>query len=169
MKNLTNNEINELISECKDAKENGKSLVKIFDTFAKKYNKASGTVRNLYYKIVTNKDKFFIETEIPSILKPAFFKEFTRAETKSIVKTILINKTKNTSVRQSVYKMANGNEKLALRYQNKYRNLLKSQKETVINIAKSISEEYGVNVNPYKSESEEYLKIESEIDKLLNI
>ena len=57
MKNLTNNEINELISECKDAKENGKSLVKIFDTFAKKYNKASGTVRNLYYKIVTNKDK----------------------------------------------------------------------------------------------------------------
>ena len=122
MKDFTSKEINELILECKIAKENGTGLLTVFNKIAKKYNKASGSIRNLYYKIVGSKEKLFNDTEIPNSLKPAFITEFTRAETKNVIKIILKNKTQGKSVRKTVYELANGNEKLALRYQNKYRN-----------------------------------------------
>ena len=148
MKNFTQKDINDLIFKCKTAKENGASLTTVFNAFAKKHGKASGSIRNFYYKLVGNKQKFFDDICIPSSLKPAFIEEFTRAETKSVIKTVLINKTLGKSVRKSVYELANGNDKLALRYQNKYRNALKNQPNLIKEIIVEIISERGRCYNP---------------------
>ena len=168
MKDFTSKEINELILECKIAKENGTGLLTVFNKIAKKYNKASGSIRNLYYKIVGSKEKLFNDTEIPNSLKPAFITEFTRAETKNVIKIILKNKTQGKSVRKTVFELANGNEKLALRYQNKYRNALKTDTELVNETVNELTVEMGRCYNPLSIKNDENVKkIENEINALI--
>ena len=168
MKSFKSKEINELILYCKNSKESGGSLTEVFNNTAKKYDKASGSVRNFYYKLVKNKENFYTETEIPPSLKPAFIKEFSRAESKDIITKILIDKTNGKSVRQSVYELALGNDKLALRYQNKYRNALKNDERLINEVVVEVTKKYGKCYNPLSAKTDENLKkIEAEINALL--
>ena len=52
---------------------------------------------------------------------------FTKEEEKELIKQILTLKSQGFSVRKAVYQLSNNNVKLALRYQNKYRNALKNK------------------------------------------
>ena len=64
--------------------------------------------------------------------------------------------------------MANGNEKLALRYQNKYRNALKSDVTLVNEVINEITNEKGSCYNPYSIVNDENVKkIEEEISALI--
>ena len=91
------------------------------------------------------------------------------AERWHFLKLVLKGVAEGRSVRSVISSISNGNEKLALRYQNKYRNLLKNDRELVLKIASTIVDKNGNVVNPYKCEikKSEYEKLESEIDDLL--
>ena len=162
MKNLKTITANQLIEDCKLAKEKGVSLTEVFKNTALKHNLASGSVRNFYYKIVGNKQKFFDDINIPDTLKPAFIEEFTKVETQSVIEKILLEKTNGKSVRQAVYDMANGNPKLALRYQNKYRCALKNDKNTVLLAIEKLTKIHGRCYNPYAYE-EKFSKAEEKL------
>ena len=153
MKSLKTVTANELIENCKRAKEEGISLTKVFKLTAEKHNLASGSVRNFYYKLVGNKQKFFDDINIPDSLKPAFIEEFSKLETESVIEKILLEKTNGKSVRQTVYDMACGNPKLALRYQNKYRSALKNDKASVEKLVEKLTKIHGKCYNPYATES----------------
>ena len=158
MKGFKESETKKLFELVKEKKNLGKGVSEGFKEYAKISGRAQGSVRNYYYKKVNeckNDEKLRKKLGVSNEMFPIFIEEFNKSQSIELLKEILTGVAKGKSVRSVVSKLAFNNDKLALRYQNKYRNLLKSQKETVINIAKSISEEYGVNVNPYKSESEE--------------
>ncbi|MDE6558206.1 MAG: hypothetical protein K2K39_03760, partial [Clostridia bacterium] len=53
-----------------------------------------------------------------------------------ILKAILKEKSKGVSVRRAVLNLANGDDKLMLRYQNKYRNVMAKQPERIKRIMK---------------------------------
>lgn len=101
-----------------------------FSIYAKKVGKAKGTIRNMYYALAkTSKDDLSMKQKYLGG-KSLFVNEivaFTKEEEYNLVKQILILKGQGLSVRKAVYELANGNVKLALRYQNKYRNALKNK------------------------------------------
>ena len=56
---------------------------------------------------------------------------FTEEETDRILKEILLQKSKGISVRRAVLNLSKGNDKLMLRYQNKYRNVAGKEPERI--------------------------------------
>ena len=64
-------------------------------------------------------------------LKAGAIVPFTEEETDEMLKKVLTEKSKGMSVRRAIRNLCGGDEKLMLRMQNKYRNLLKKQPERV--------------------------------------
>ena len=96
-------------------------------------------------------------------------REFTEEETDEALRSILAEKSKGMSVRRAIFNIAKGDDKLMLRLQNKYRNVLKKQPQRIADIAK----ELGMDVEyPVKQEKafpdKEFLKrrLENEINAL---
>ncbi|MGN0818420.1 MAG: hypothetical protein ACI4L9_05555, partial [Candidatus Coproplasma sp.] len=64
-------------------------------------------------------------------LKAEAITPFSEEETDRILKAILTQKSRGVSVRRAVLNLAEGDDKLMLRYQNKYRNVLSKQPERI--------------------------------------
>lgn len=130
----------------------GETLTAIFDRYAKFSGKSKGTIRNLYYTIskVSYKDKTFCDTYLDG--KPFIVderKEFLPCQERALLKQILLKKGQGVSVRKIVKELANNDEKLALRFQNKYRGLLKNNKNLIQDVIAEIKEQdknFNVNI-----------------------
>ena len=154
-------EIKEFFLKTMSAKENGESLSRIFEEFAKKTGRAKGSVRNFYYSSIKRaeedenfRQRYFGGKEISS----AKIIVFNKAEAELLLERILIGQTFGKSVRRVIAEMTQ-NPRIALRYQNKYRNLLKHNRQLVLKTCDKIIEEYGKCYNPYKIKSDEEVQI----------
>ena len=129
----------------------GESLSSIFTRYAKISKKSKGTIRNLYYTLtkLSLTDADFREKYLDGkTLKVEEKLEFSPCEERALIKQILKMKGDGVSVRRAVKELARGDEKLALRYQNKYRSLLKSKKSLVIEIVSELKgEKEGFSVS----------------------
>ena len=70
-----------------------------------------------------------------STLSVEKIREFTAEETETAIRSILAEKSKGVSVRRAIFNLAEGNDKLMLRLQNKYRNMLKKEPRKIAQIA----------------------------------
>ena len=145
--------IKKLFAGVKEAEEKNQSLASVFSQLSKEMNCSTGSVRNYYY----SQAKLFrlmpslarqmgVETA-SSRAKP--FETFDFGEARDIVKTALVNKAKGISVRATLMNMANGDEKKALRFQNKYRSILLHHKKTVHEIMDELRNSSTPFYNPY--------------------
>ncbi|MBO7149350.1 MAG: hypothetical protein J6V71_00495 [Clostridia bacterium] len=153
------------------------SLSSIFTKYALINGKAKGTVRNLYYAVAkrSNVDKEFCDKYLGG--KPLAINdiaEFDADEEKKLVKQILIERQNGKSVRSVIMRLSNGDAKLALRYQNKFRNLLKNKPELIAEIVGEIkSEGKGESLidieKPNKSPitEQQFNRLKVEIDALI--
>ena len=66
---------------------------------------------------------------------------FDDDQARFLIRKILVGKQNNKSVRRTILELANGDEKLALRYQNKYRNLRKNDGFLIESVAKDLGAE----------------------------
>ena len=158
MKNLYGFKREDAINLLAYLKENkGKSLTSIFSEYATACSKSKGTIRNLYYALtkLSQKDEEFCGLYLEGC--PLEAKErvgFTPCQERALLKQILLKKGQGVSVRRAVRELSCGDEKLALRYQNKYRSLLISKKELVLEIINEIKEQNeGYSFTPYKPKS----------------
>ncbi len=153
------------------------SLSKTFALYAKEHNKAKGTVRNLYYAVAKKSvdDKDFCQKYFNG--KPLSVNkiiEFSKDEEKELIKNILISKSTGKSVRSAIMDIANGDAKLALRYQNKFRNALNKKPILIENIIKELNLEGKNVVSPFKDGSmqitneENFVKLKNEINNLVS-
>ena len=104
-------------------KRENQSLSLIFEKFGEKYGKAKGTVRNLYYALAkkSNEDQAFCAKYLNG--KPILVSKiigFDGVEEKELIEKIVLEKSKGRSVRSIIMSLADGDAKIALRYQNKY-------------------------------------------------
>ncbi|MBE5756812.1 MAG: hypothetical protein E7342_03315 [Clostridiales bacterium] len=100
------------------------NLSSLFLEYAKKTNKSEGTIRNMYYKIAkkSREDKEFCDKFLDGkALIVNKIEEFSKKEERDVLKEILKRKMEGCSVRSAIFSLANGDNKKALRYQNKYR------------------------------------------------
>ncbi len=135
-------EIKELVQMCSSCDQNDGGLSKVFEKFAKRHGRAKGSVRNFYYSLLSKAQvgdctaKEFLQG---TNLKASEVVKFTDKEEKELIRAVLDGKSKGKSVRRSITDYTNGDQKLALRYQNKYRNIL-AKKPTLITLVAKESE-----------------------------
>lgn len=174
MKGFNELETKQLIELVKQSKASGKSMLYAFNVFAKETNKSMGTVRNYYYKTIKKSkasDKLKLKLGIDETLFPTLIKEFNLSEERALLHKVLIKTTLGSSVRKVIIEISGGNEKLALRNQNKYRNLLKTKPNLVNEVILEVEKELGTCKNPYVEISNNLnskLALEESINNLLN-
>lgn len=126
----TEEEAKNLVEYVSNGKRNGKTLSGLFASYAQKTGRAKGSVRNYYYALLRSTG----DERVKDILKGKNLKAekiipFSEEETDKILKEILVQKSKGISVRRAVLNISGGDDKLMLRYQNKYRNVVSKQPE----------------------------------------
>ena len=146
----TEEEARGLVEYIKAGKQKGKTLTYLFETYGLKHGRAKGSVRNYYYALMKNEqgDARIVELLNGSTLSVEKIREFTEEEATQTLKSILLEKSKGISVRRAIFNLADGDDKLMLRLQNKYRNTLKKQPERLTALAK----ELGLSEEVYSTE-----------------
>lgn len=128
----TKEEAQSLVKYICEGRGQGKTLTRIFDDYAKNTGRARGSVRNYYYALLKSTDNQEVKNILSGTdLKAEDIRPFTDEETDKILKAILKEKSKGVSVRRAVLNLAGGDDKLMLRYQNKYRNVMAKQPERI--------------------------------------
>lgn len=125
------------------------TLSATFESFGKSYGKAKGTVRNLYYALakLSAIDSDFCEKYLGGTpISVNVVTEFGKSEEKNLLKTVLCGIKDGKSVRKCIAEMSDGDAKKSLRYQNKYRNILKNNPDLVAETVKEIKDETGETV-----------------------
>ncbi|MBO4962169.1 MAG: hypothetical protein J6C97_00170 [Clostridia bacterium] len=164
MKGFSLTEKKKLVEMAKDSKIKGYSLTRVFNDFAKNTNRASGSVRNYYYELIKEQE------EVASGLYANKILPFTKCQTAKLISDILIMAGGGKSVRKCIKELAQS-EKEALRMQNKYRNVIKHEKEFVKQIMLGLDKKGVTYLDPYKKQREKrgfmFNRLKREIDGLL--
>ena len=128
----TEEEATGLIEYIYSGKNAGKTLSYLFETYGKEHNRAKGSVRNYYYSFLKQRQDERVRRILEGKnLSAGEIRPFTEEETDEMLRKVLTEKSKGMSVRRAIRNVSAGDEKLMLRMQNKYRNLLKKQPERV--------------------------------------
>lgn len=128
----TEDEARQLVEYIIEGKKTGATLSGLFASYAKKTGRAKGSVRNYYYALLRSTGDERVRDMLKGTdLKAEKIMPFSEEETDRILREILMQKSKGISVRRAVLNLANGDDKLMLRYQNKYRNVLTHQPERI--------------------------------------
>lgn len=171
MAKMTQVQIRQLMDLAYEAKNKGESLSKVFDSFAKQTGRARGSIRNVYYsslKQTSGDEKYKKSVLGEKSLSVAKIISFEDCETDFLLEKILIGVTFGKSVRRVISEMTE-NPKLALRYQNKYRNVIRFDRQRVQAVREKIIEDYGKCYDPYKESAFSdvlLLKLKREINLL---
>ena len=128
----TEEEARGLVKYVCDGRKTGATLSGIFASYAKKTGRAKGSVRNYYYNLLRSSGDSRVKQMLDGTgLKAEKIVQFSEEETDKILKAILVQKSKGVSVRKAALNLSDGDDKLMLRYQNKYRNILSKQPERI--------------------------------------
>lgn len=152
-----------LIDFVSEGKKRGESLSRLFGEYGKRCGRAAGSVRNYYYQFLKSEDARAKEILRGKRLRAEKIRAFTDAERDEMLKKILSERSKGYSVRRSIANICAGNEKLMLRYQNKYRNLIKKQPALIEETAKELGLE---TVMPARRSDFLQRRLEREINDL---
>ncbi len=144
-------QIIELFKFIEEKKEKHQSLLSIFKEFAILHNRKPNSVRNYYYlelgELQQNQGKLKrLNIDLSKHEKLSQVR-FEQTEEQEIVKNILMLNSQGKSVRKACLELAQGDLTKMIRYQNKYRNILKNDPEMINKIARSLQVK-GVSIAP---------------------
>lgn len=123
-------EIDLLFSAVSEAAEQGKPLRDVFADVGAALSRKPNSIRNFYYARVH---------EMPGMaVRQTPFRSFTEDEVHHLLRQVLIGRGKGQSVRACVTELANGDRAGMLRYQNKYRSILKNKPEMLMEVAEEL-------------------------------
>ena len=127
------------VTKTRDA---GQPLKQAFEDMAKMTGRKPNSIRNFYYAKV--KEGAFIPTGERSAFTP-----FTQDEIDMLLETVLSAQAKGMSVRSITMQLGGGDKKAMLRYQNKYRSLIKNNPEAVYASVQRLREQQQPWYDPY--------------------
>ena len=122
---------NKLLWETADeAQQQGLPLKAVFEQIARQTGRRPNSIRNYYYAQVREHDG---DAE-----RPARFVPFTQQEVDWLMEQVLVARSAGQSVRSCLQKLSGGDHSLMLRYQNKYRAVIKSRPDYVQGIVEKL-------------------------------
>ena len=124
---------NRLLWETADAaQQQGLPLKGVFEQIARETGRRPNSIRNYYYAQVRDRG---------DTTHTARFVPFTQDQVDWLIRQVLIARAAGQSVRSCLQKLSGGDHSLMLRYQNKYRAVIKSRPEYVREIVDQLNEE----------------------------
>lgn len=120
-------EIDILFSAVAEAAEAGRPLRDAFSDVAARLRRKPNSIRNYYYARVRDQPQL-CPRQTP-------FRAFTGEEVDWLLRQVLMARGQGQSVRACVSRLADGDRAGMLRYQNKYRSVLKNRPEKLLAIA----------------------------------
>lgn len=140
----TEEEARNLVEFVAEGRRTGKTLSGLFNAYAQKTGRAKGSVRNYYYALLRSTGDERVRKMLRGTdLKAEKIMPFSEQETDRILREILTQKSKGISVRRAVLNLSKGDDKLMLRYQNKYRNVVTKQPERIERLMRECGLEAG--------------------------
>lgn len=126
-------EIDLLFSAVNRAAENGSPLRDVFAEVGTALSRKPNSIRNFYYARVR---------EQPGLAaRQTPFRAFTDEEVHELLRYVLMGRGEGRSVRACVTQLADGDRAGMLRYQNKYRSILKNRPELLMEVAQELRAE----------------------------
>lgn len=116
-------ESNLLWETADEAQQQGLPLKQVFEQIARQTGRRPNSIRNYYYAQARQREN--------GPRPAARFVPFTEPEVARLVEDVLRGRARGQSVRACLQEMAGGDRSLMLRYQNKYRSVLKSRPELI--------------------------------------
>ena len=118
-----------------------------FEAVAARTGRSPNSVRNRYYA-----------KENPSPKRTASFTPFTESETDALLRQILLAKANGESVRACTLRLSSGDTNRMLRYQNKYRSILKNRPEQLLKVRQALLKEgYEIPDPTYRDPNQKYV------------
>ena len=137
-----------LFEEVKRARKAGKPLKSVFDAVASKTGRKPNSIRNYYY--VRVRDTELAEQYLGSSTgHSGAFVPFTDAEVRDMLRVILTEQAHGMSVRACTLKMGINDNKAMLRFQNKYRSVIKNNPALVQEVIDELRAEGESVFDPY--------------------
>lgn len=125
---------NQLLWEtAEEAQQQGMPLKAVFERIAEQTGRRPNSIRNYYYAQVREHGD--------DAQRPARFVPFTQQEVDWLMEQVLVARAAGQSVRACLQKLSGGDHSLMLRYQNKYRAVIKSRPEYVRELVERLNEQ----------------------------
>lgn len=134
-----------LFSEAERGRAQGLPLKSVFETVAKKTGRRPNSVRNYYYARIKE------DEELRGRAPCGAFVPFDEQEMLELLRTVLKKQAEGRSVRSITLEMGRGDNREMLRYQNKYRALIKGNRELVERVRKELIENGEPAFDPYSA------------------
>lgn len=116
-------ESNLLWETADEAQQQGLPLKQVFEQIAQQTGRRPNSIRNYYYAQVRQREGGARHT--------ARFVPFTEPEVRELVEKVLRSRARGQSVRACLQELSGGDHSLMLRYQNKYRSVLKARPDLI--------------------------------------
>jgi len=127
-------EIDRLWDGIRQANASGEPLRTVFEEMGKSLGRKPNSVRNFYYMQLRRRDGADVRRAAP-------FETFTEDEVRALVRDVLVARSRGQSVRSAVLALSQGDRARMLRYQNKYRSVLKKRPELVSDVVEELRQE----------------------------
>ncbi|NCB30920.1 MAG: hypothetical protein EOM66_05870 [Clostridia bacterium] len=137
-------EENLLFTQIEEGRSENLPLKTVFERVAAATGRKPNSVRNYYYARVKEQDLK------DRALHVGAFVPFGEDEIRSLLRTVLSAQANGISVRACTLSMGEGDNKAMLRYQNKYRSLLKTKPQLVKEVVEELARE-GALFDPYST------------------
>ena len=122
-----------LFTAVKEANAVGAPLRSVFESLSDDLGRKPNSIRNYYYACLRQQPDAAQRT-------PAF-RPFTPEETHELLRQVLMARGRGMSVRACVMSLAGGSHSQMLRYQNKYRTILKTRPELIAQVCEELKQE----------------------------
>ena len=130
-----------LAQAVQQANEKGISLRSVFEETGRQLGRKPNSVRNYYYMQLRENEHFSARRAAPFVL-------FEEEEVAALVRQVILAQSRGESVRSCVMALSGGDKTMMLRYQNKYRSVLRKKPEMIAGICKALEEEGIYCINP---------------------
>ncbi len=123
-----------LLSAVRAANASGAPLRSVFESLSGDLGRKPNSIRNYYYTCLRRRPE-------GATLPVTPFETFTPEETHHLLRQVLMARGQGRSVRSCVMAMAQGSHSRMLRYQNKYRALLRTRPELIESVRQELARE----------------------------
>ncbi len=121
-----------LFTAVKEANASGAPLRSVFESLSGDLGRKPNSIRNYYYACLRQQSE--------DVHTPAF-QPFTPEETHELLRQVLMARGQGMSVRACVMALSEGSHSRMLRYQNKYRTILKTRPELIAQVCEELKQE----------------------------
>lgn len=128
-----------LMESARRAREQGRPLREVFEAAARTTGRRPNSIRNFYYAQSRDGER------------RARFIPFDADEAEQLAERILAARARGESVRACVAQLAGGDQRLMLRYQNKYRAMLRNRPDVIERVMERLRAQGLKPPSPYRT------------------